>query len=122
METTGTLLEIGLVTYLVGAPVVHFAHKHVAIGFLSMGLRVALPLAGAGIAVATCSDHGEFGCLGPALLGITAGLATPVILDAAVFSYEKPPPDAEAVRHALPIQLGLSLHPKHPAVVIGMSF
>lgn len=121
-EAPGTLLGIGFATYMVGAPVIHFVHRHVAVGFLSMGLRLGLPLAGAGLALVTCSDGGDYACLGPAFLGFTAGLTIPIVLDASVFSYDKRPRRAEVARQAPPLQLGVNPNPRHPSVVIGMSF
>jgi hypothetical protein len=117
-----SILVGGLLTYYIGAPTVHFAHGRVGIGFASLGLRVALPIVGAGLAVATCHDDtGEFGCFGPVFLGLAGGIITPIVLDAAVFGYEPEPTEA-AARNSFPVQFGLSLHPKHPGFMLGLKF
>jgi hypothetical protein len=88
---------IGFTVGLIGAPIVHFAHGRVGIGFLSLGLRLLVgPLIGvlpglAGYCAATagaddCAAHGaQWGLLGGALVAS--------LFDALVLGYE--PADAD---------------------------
>lgn len=106
--------------WFVGAPAIHIAHRRVARGFISLGLRVALPLAGAGLAAATCS--GDISCLGPAMVGITAGIAAPSVIDAVWLAYEPINTKPKRTNVDPPIQIGLSLNPNHYGLVIQRAF
>lgn len=110
-----TAADVGLFGFLLGAPVVHFAHGHVGKGFLSMGLRVGMPLAlGYGFAsAASCSSSDDFGCgLGELVLGILLGAAGASAIDAAAIAREKVrvQPDVTVVptlgRHKLGLAVG----------------
>jgi hypothetical protein len=76
---------------VLGAPVVHFVHDRVGAGFGSLGLRVALPLAGAaiGASAANCDGHHEMFCgIGEAGVGFIVGAAAAIVIDAAVLARE----------------------------------
>lgn len=76
----------GLATILLGAPAVHWAHGRVGVGFLSLGLRVALPaLAGYLLSGGPCLGGSE--CSLDVVLGLGL-LATPIVIDAAVLARE----------------------------------
>ena len=90
--------------YLLGGPIVHWANGQVGKGFASLGIRVGAPLtlgvAGAliGSTGGTSGDWDEFGgaYLGAAI-GLLAGYATAVALDAALLARKtvKVTPEAE---------------------------
>jgi hypothetical protein len=122
MDARGFGAGASFAAWFVGAPAIHMAHRRVARGFISLGLRVALPLAGAGLAAATCSDSGEFACLGPVMLGITAGIAAPSVIDAVWLAYEPPKTKPKRANLTPPIQIGLSLKPNHYGLIIQRAF
>lgn len=80
---------VGVVTYALGPPIIHWAHGNAGTGFGSLALRVVMPLAGAGVgcAVGGCEGRGEY--TGAAAGAIVGGLGI-VALDAFVFAYEQP--------------------------------
>lgn len=99
----------GMGTYALGAPVVHWAHGNIAIGFASMAARFFFPLStgfigiyvGAGAtAVTDCS--GLFCGLGTmatgGMVGYGLGMLTCSIVDAAAAAYEKPEPTRKSAR------------------------
>ncbi len=89
----------GIGGLVLGAPLVHVANKRGEIGAVSLGLRIALPLLGAGIGYASagscyedpnsheflghCFLHG----LNEAAAGLLVGLASASIIDASALSY-----------------------------------
>ena len=97
-KVAGALLLGGSVTYLFGAPIVHFAHGRIGPGFGSFGLRLVLPLEtafdGALIgALAQSHDHNGFedasGAAVGAAIGLVAGMALSSALDAALLAKYK---------------------------------
>jgi len=83
-------------TYLLGGPIVHWAHGHGGKGWASVGLRVGLPIggaiAGALIGRAACGSEGE-GDFVPCpvvygALGLVGGMAAAPIVDATVIARE----------------------------------
>jgi len=91
------LAGVGVAGYLVGAPIVHAAHDRWGAAAASLGLRVALPIAGAyaGVALANCGNSqraSEDWCgLGEAVLGLGVGMLAAIVIDAAVLGYERAP-------------------------------
>lgn len=65
------------------APIIHWAHRRTAIGFLSLGLRVAIPGITAGLTAATNNAF-------PLVIGSVLSVTT-VILDIAMFARETLP-------------------------------
>lgn len=90
---------LGTMTYLFGGPIVHWAHGHVGIGFLSLGLRILAPIAGLGLgAVGSEIANGSKTQIGIPI-GAAVGALAAMGLDGAVFGWEKPStkePAAEA--------------------------
>jgi hypothetical protein len=87
---------VGFGGYLLGAPIVHATHDRWGIAAASLGLRVALPVAGAiaGLKFANCApqmantEGGDWCGVGEAIVGVGLGMLTAIAIDAAVFSYE----------------------------------
>ena len=88
--TTGYTL--GLATYALGGPVIHFAHGSPWRGLASFGIRVPVPLLVTWVGLESdCSGGGECGGIAVSL-GIGAMIAA-IVVDAAVFAYEDAPVD-----------------------------
>jgi hypothetical protein len=79
---------LGVGTLLLGAPAIHAAHGRWGTGALSLGLRIALPLVGVGIAGASSNSCSE--CGGQLVLG-TLVVLSPIWIDAALLAREKVP-------------------------------
>lgn len=86
-----TLADLALATYVFGSPAVHWGHGHVDKGFGSLGLRVGAPLLGGALGCVADEHHGEFGCLGGAVVGVLVGGAAAMIIDYAVLAREDVP-------------------------------
>lgn len=90
--------EFGLMTYGLGAPIVHWGHGNVGRGFASLGLRAGAPiLLGLG-GLATCDhsgasddEHSGWECLGTAAVGVALGMLTAVVIDSSVIARETVP-------------------------------
>ncbi len=74
--------------YFLATPIIHAAHRRVGIGLGSLGLRVAMPLAGAGIGLLTTGGCSRELCSIPILVGAAAGGLGAIALDAAALAYE----------------------------------
>ncbi len=117
-SASGTLAVGSLVTYAVGAPIVHIAHGHTAKGFGDLGLRVGLPLAFAGVGYAagsdTCGKSSALICIPSSLayaaIGFVLGMGTAIALDGAVLARE----DAPLIKS----ETALRPLPKRPALQI----
>ena len=72
--------------YVLGGPVIHWAHGNGWRGVGSLSLRVGAPVVFAAALVSTCDGGGEYGCLGEAILGVVFGVVTAVAVDAAVLA------------------------------------
>jgi hypothetical protein len=90
-------------TYLLGPGLIHMAHGNYGVGGGSMGIRLLAPPVGAvlGLALGAAScrsrnlgfDRGNSACiLGNTVVGGLVGYVAAVVLDAALFSYERPSP------------------------------
>jgi hypothetical protein len=105
-------------TYLLGAPVTHFAHDNPGRGLGSLALRAGLPFAFGAIGATSEDCSGDDFCgLGGAVLGGLLGIATAITVDAAVLGYEEVPIEPEGVTN-----LGVSIGRDHAALVAGGSF
>lgn len=84
------LVTLGVLSYLFGPPIVHFAHRNVGRGFGSLGLRLGAPFVGAllGVAVANCSEGSDFCGMPEVAVAMTAATLTAVVVDAAVLAYD----------------------------------
>jgi hypothetical protein len=108
--------DLALALYLVGGPVVHFAHENVAKGGASLALRVVAPLGGAllgGLAGAvlggTDNSCGNYFCPSGAEIGVGAGIVLGVlaasIIDVAALAYDT---DPESRTHSVTPRLHLA--------------
>jgi hypothetical protein len=88
-------------TYVLGGPVVHFAHENGFRGLASLGLRVATPVVFAlvGYAAEDCSSGGEFCGFGGFIIGGSLGILGAIIIDAAVLAREEVPDQQPALSH-----------------------
>jgi hypothetical protein len=106
--TTGLVLLItGGVGVRLTAPVVHWAHGHVGVGFASLALRILLPLAG-GFA----AGGGDFRNSSGFLAGNLVGLAACIALDTAAFAYDEAPAPQGAVSARLPLVPQVAVTPQ----------
>ncbi len=78
--------EASVPVYVLGGPVIHWAHGNGWRGVGSLSLRVGAPVVFAAALVSTCDGGGEYGCLGEAILGVVFGVVTAVAVDAAVLA------------------------------------
>ncbi len=70
--------------YFLGGPIIHFAHGQVGMGFLSLGLRIGLPVLGfaaASSAVGGCGSNGGLCESKAVLLTASLGAAAAMVLD-----------------------------------------
>jgi hypothetical protein len=107
---TGVALEStavgfsGVGGYLLGAPIVHWAHGSVGPGFVSFGMRFAaealVVVGGAMCLGSVISSRGTGTCA----LVVVGALIVPasIIVDAAVLATEEPPEDITLVRQLTP--------------------
>ena len=91
IATSGRLFLPG---YLLGAPIVHAIHSRTLRGFLDLGLRLGLPLAGASLLggaryLATRQSGSPLVAIGQ--LGAGGGAITAMSLDATVFAWDDAP-------------------------------
>jgi len=114
------LTLVGLGGFLVGGPVIHFAHGNSDRGLGSLGLRTALPLA-LGSLLYYMNDscgHGDFICEeGAAVAGGLLGMLAASTIDAAWLGYEEVPIETPGVKN-----IGVSLGRDHAALVAGGTF
>ncbi len=91
-------------SYALGGPIVHFSHKNVGKGFLSLGLRGALPWAGAlvGYAIETgqCEPDEWFCGITGSSLGFLLGVTSAISIDAGVLAYKEVTPEDASKRSA----------------------
>lgn len=86
-QEIGALIGVvGGLEYLLGGPVVHWAHGHGGRGAASLGLRLATPIV-AVVAAATLFREVDYRFIPLALLSV---LMAPVVVDAAALSYDSP--------------------------------
>jgi hypothetical protein len=107
-EMSNVTLALGLATYALGAPAVHLLHDQRQEAGVSFALRLGLPLAGglAGglIANASCSpgQDDEVPCaIVGGVIGVLAGGATAMLIDAVVLARE--PAGRAAERRVQPV-------------------
>lgn len=94
MADEGAVTLVGVMSYFLAAPIVHFCHGHVGKGFLGMGLRVGMPLVvGLGFMAATnCSGSSDSYCgLAEFGIGMFVGAAGATAIDATVVARDKVP-------------------------------
>jgi hypothetical protein len=89
-QASSALGIASLGTFVLGGPLVHFAHGQVGKGFGSLALRTALPLAAgfAGGQLASADCGAEFCGIGGVLLGGLTGVVAAVAIDSAGLAYE----------------------------------
>ncbi len=88
---------LGLSTYLMAPPIVHFIHGRPGRAAASFGLRLGAPAVGMmtgialGCAVGWCSSRGDFGWVGAFIggaVGVTSGAIAAMVIDAVVLARE----------------------------------
>jgi hypothetical protein len=95
----GLAVGVGAFSYIAVSPAIHLAHGEVGRGLGSLGLRLALPLAG--MYVGSAASAGELDGAGA---GMLAGVATATLLDAAFLARESRRRETPAV--AVGVALG----------------
>lgn len=109
-RTAGSLGELALATYLLGAPVIHAIHGRPGRALGSAALRVGLPLITAELLVAakgcSCDDDGDIGLI---LLGGLGGALAASIIDTAFLAKGDDPPRRWAPMVAPTAQGGMTL-------------
>ncbi len=93
---------LGATSYLFGAPIVHWAHGRVGIGFLSLGLRILAPVAGLGLGAVGSQITNDSKNQDGIPVGAGLGALAAIVIDAAVLSWEKP--DADRASTTRPAQ------------------
>ncbi|HEY1534985.1 MAG TPA: hypothetical protein VGF76_13255 [Polyangiaceae bacterium] len=82
------LASAGYATYLLAPSVIHLVHGRPGMVPASLGIRLGIPAAGAGLGYACC---------GPGLLiGFMAGVVAASAIDTAAFSWDNPQPEKPA--------------------------
>ena len=94
------LAILGVGTFYLGAPIVHFTHGNVGRGFGSLGLRVGAPLiVGAiGAGSADCNRDHEFCGFAEFAAGVAVGAALAVVVDAVALAYDSQPQPETGLR------------------------
>lgn len=129
----GKIVGAGWFTYILGAPITHWAHLNVGKGFADFGLRVGIPVAGflvgglLGFGGGVDGD-GAFRNFGPhsngpvvgAVIGGAIGTVAASALDAFVLAYTKPKPVESA--SWLTWQPTVDLRPGRGTVGVGGTF
>ena len=80
--------------YLLAPPVVHVGNLRPLVGLADLGLRIGIPVTTgvAGFALAAASNcKGEFCALAGAAVGVLAGVAGAIVVDAAALAREQVP-------------------------------
>ncbi len=88
-------LPLSLVTYLVASPVVHTAHQRGDVGVGALGLRIVAPVAlgVVGLLVGASGRDSSWGApLVGGFIGVTLGVITAVVIDAAALARETQKP------------------------------
>lgn len=95
-----------LAGYALGGPIVHWAHGNVGTGFVSLGLRVLVPVAttfvGYSIDAASCKPDAWFCGLGGAALGALVGYVGAVTVDSVALAREDVAREQKAALPRLP--------------------
>ena len=89
--SAATPILLGLGGYVLGGPIVHWAHGHVLKGFVDLGLRLALPLVGLGLGTLVTDVFGPRTNDTGAFAGTLAGVGAAMVADAAILGWEPPP-------------------------------
>ena len=99
-ETATAVAWLSVGTFVVGGPIVHFAHGNAGKGLGSLALRVGLPLVVGGLgamAERTQCGGGDFCGVGGAFLGGLAGVVGTIAIDSTLLGYERVPAHADSV-------------------------
>jgi hypothetical protein len=86
---SGLMVAAGVTDYMIGPPIVHWAHGHVATGFGSLGLRTLPILLGGAVIAGGSKGDIENALVGVWVVGI--GAVAAVTIDAAVLAREEVP-------------------------------
>lgn len=112
--------------YLVSGPAVHTLHGRPAMGAVSLGLRLVLPVVGGliGYSTASCTEEEWLCGLGHLGIGMLAGAGTAMVIDAVnAFTNEVSPPAAERSKpRSFAIAPRLAANPSSIAFGVGGTF
>jgi Flp pilus assembly protein TadD len=123
-SSDGMILILPGTVLVLGAPVVHWAHGEVGRGFGSLGLRVGLPLVGAGLGCAVDYGSRDFGCIFGAAVGAALGMLSAVFIDAGALastSEKQPSKPDSAERAALDWRVYAAPTQRRDGMVAGVS-
>ncbi len=122
---SGTPAGLGMGTYALGAPIVHWAHGNVGRGFASLGLRLGAPFAGGVVGAAVAchssgSDHDVSGlgdgyrCASGIALGSLLGLGAGLVIDHGVL------PSTKTVAEPKAVSWSPTIAPSKEGMTLGM--
>lgn len=114
---------LGVAGYLVGAPLIHFAHDNPGRALGSIGLRIWLPVLGGLIGKSPSSGGGGILSVDDgALIGAGLGIVSAWLIDSLVLAYEDQPAPERASMSGIRINGGLSVTPEKSEVVFRAFF
>lgn len=118
------LIGTGILTFGVGAPIVHLVHGRAGAAAGSLAARVAMPILGLAVGYASekCGSPGSednSGCgIGGAAIGSFIGAGIASIFDAAVLSHEKVDPEPQ---RSTPVSLSPTVGVSKHAGTVGVA-
>lgn len=122
-KTGGELILVGgALGYLFVPGAIHFSHRNAGRAFVSMGIRLGMPLAGAILGASLTSGCDQVLCEEQgATIGVISGMGAALALDATFLAYERPrgrPQHDVAKARLIPL---VSLAPQRALLGIGGS-
>ena len=119
-------VPIGLGGFLLGGPIVHWAHGKTVKGFISLGMNAGAVLVGAGVgasvscAAGCSSSQGGFFVFFAAAVSSGIALVSANIVDVAVFAYDERPAQRPASVGGLPFTLAPTLDVRKDRASFGL--
>jgi hypothetical protein len=86
----GIGVALGATGAVLGGPIVHWAHGHVARGFGSLGINLGMPLVGSLVGLGVGSTWSAR--VAAAGVGAAIGLVAALVLDVSLLAYDELPP------------------------------
>jgi len=118
------IAALGILTYVVGPPIVHAAHHEGGRALGSLGLRIGVPLAGAGLGSAADDGGANFGNWSGALAGVLTGMIAASVIDAGALAWTREKQQSEpgsAERAALDWRVYAAPTQRRDGMVAGVS-
>jgi hypothetical protein len=106
----------GVAMLFLGAPTVHWAHGRIGTGFLSLGMRLVLPILGAVVGSQDCGAD----CGGTLLLGFVIA-TSPLWIDPGLLAFEDVPA-AKSPLMKLELRPHLSLSRRWKGIAVSGTF